>query len=97
MVANKGIYLRFPEFFDWLFVVVVGLATLLMAIKEKIFRVFSFLIFAFLINGVLKKLVAIGVVSGQIWSVGLPITSLVFGLLLFYVNSYRLSKEADKR
>ena len=97
MVANKGIYLSFPKFVDWLFVVVVGLATLLMAIKEKIFRVFSFLIFAFLINGVLKKLVAIGVVSGQIWSVGLPITSLVFGLLLFYVNSYRLSKEADKR
>ncbi|MXQ48783.1 hypothetical protein GRB29_05125 [Streptococcus pneumoniae] len=97
MVANKGIYLSFPEFVDWLFVVVVGLATLLMAIKEKAFRAMSSLIFVSLINGVLKKLVAIGVVSGQLWSVGLPITSLVFGLLLFYLNSYRLSKEADKR
>ena len=97
MVANKGIYLSFPEFVDWLFVVVVGLTTLLMAIKKKAFRAMASLIFVSLINGILKKLVAIGVVSGQLWSVGLPITSLVFGLLLFYLNSYRLLKEADKR
>lgn len=93
MVANKGIYLSFPEFVDWLFVVVVGSATLLMAIKETLFRVFAFPIFAFLINGVLKKLMTMGLISGQLWSVWLPMLLTLTAVLLFYRMIRNLLKD----
>ncbi|ESV54504.1 membrane protein [Streptococcus agalactiae LMG 14747] len=96
MIGDIGMYLRFPEIVDWLFVIVTSLVTLIFSIKAKAFRVFALLIFAFLINGILKKLIVIGIVSGQLWSVWLPIGTLIIALLIFYLISYRLVKEADK-
>lgn len=92
-VADNGIYLRFPEIFDWVFVVGVGLATLLLAITKKTFRAFAFPIFAFLVNGILKKLMTMGLISGQLWSVWLPILLTLTAVLLFYRMNRNLLKD----
>ncbi|MGX7777211.1 hypothetical protein ACVV62_09125 [Streptococcus pluranimalium] len=97
MVANKGIYFSFPEFVDWLFVGLVSILTLFYSAKKKDFRPVSFPILSFLITGILKKFMAMGLIGGQFWSDWFPIAISAFALLIFYIMSYRLSKEADKR
>uniref|UniRef100_UPI003F68CE96 hypothetical protein n=2 Tax=Streptococcus pluranimalium TaxID=82348 RepID=UPI003F68CE96 len=97
MVANKGIYFSFPEFVDWLFVGLVSILTLFYSAKKKDFRPVSFPIVAFLITGILKKFMAMGLIGGQFWSDWFPIAISTFALLIFYIMSYRLSKEMDKR
>lgn len=97
MDTNDGINLRFPEIFDWVFVGLVSILTLFYSAKKKEFRPVSFPILSFLITGILKKFMAMGLIGGQFWSDWFPIAISAFALLIFYIMSYRLTKEGDKR
>lgn len=97
MDTNDGINLRLPEIFDWVFVGLVSILTLFYSAKKKDFRPVSFPILSFLITGILKKFMAMRLIGGQFWSDWFPIAISAFALLIFYIMSYRLSKEAYKR
>ncbi|MDG3237126.1 hypothetical protein MKM46_07730 [Streptococcus suis] len=94
MIGDKAIYLKFPEMFDWLFVIVTSLATIVFSVKVKVFRTFALPIFAFLLIGIIKKLLVMNLVSGDLWTVWLPIGLLCAAMILFYLQIYQSTKES---
>ncbi len=57
MIGDKAIYLKFPEMFDWLFVIVTSLATIVFSVKVKVFRTFALPIFAFFTDRHYQKII----------------------------------------
>ncbi|MGT2833623.1 hypothetical protein [Streptococcus halotolerans] len=96
IVGDKGIYLTFPEVVDWVFVIVTSIVVLLLSLKKRAIRAATFPILAFLLLGVIKKLIAMRILSGELWSTWIPLCALVLGMLVFYVVSYRSIKEIGK-
>ncbi|AER21817.1 TPA: hypothetical protein U1456_001599 [Streptococcus suis] len=94
MIGDKAIYLKFLEMFDWLFVIVTSLATIVFSVKVKVFRTFALPIFAFLLIGIIKKLLVMNLVSGDLWTVWLPIGLLCAAMILFYLQIYQSTKES---
>lgn len=96
MIGDKGIYLKFPEAVDWLFAIVTGIVMLVLFVKKSVIRASVFPILAFLLLGIIKKLIAMRILSGELWSIWIPVCALVLGMLIFYVISYRTIKESGK-
>ncbi|MEQ9764439.1 hypothetical protein ABPS01_07170 [Streptococcus sp. ZJ151] len=96
MIGDRGIYLTFPEAVDWIFVIVTSIVMLVLFVKKSVFRASVFPILAFLLLGVVKKLITMRILSGELWTTWIPICALGLGILIFYVVSYRTIKESGK-
>ncbi len=93
MIGDKAIYLKFPEMFDWLFVIVTSLATIVFSVKVKVFRTFALPILLFT-DRHYQKLLVMNLVSGDLWTVWLPIGLLCAAMILFYLQIYQSTKES---